>query len=172
MLIFNTHLTGSPAADHSVTLPFDKRGRGRLRIALDGQDGDAGIDIERGHVLRDGDRLGNSDGLVLVVHAEAESVSVASTDDERLFARACYHVGNRHAQVQIGNRELIYLHDHVLDEMLAKLGLSVASEKRPFDPENGAYAGGHSHSHSHSHSHEHEHEHEHEHTSMNSLVAD
>ena len=83
MLIFNTHLVGNPAADHSVTLPFDKRGRGRLRIALDGQDGDAGIDIERGHVLRDGDRLGSSDGLVLVVHAEAESCLLYTSPSPR-----------------------------------------------------------------------------------------
>lgn len=155
MLIFNRHVDGEPTPDHSVTLPFDKRGRGRLRITLDEHDGEAGIDIDRGDVLRDGDRLASADGLILVVYAAAESVSVASTDDKHLFARACYHVGNRHAQVQIGDNELIYLRDHVLDEMLTKLGLAVSLKMRAFDPENGAYAGGHSHSHHHDHHHDH-----------------
>ncbi len=139
--------------DHTVALAFDKRVRGRLRISLDDANLDAGIDIERGAVLSDGALLASESGSILKVIAAPEAVSVAATEDSHLFARACYHVGNRHTQVQIGNHELVYLHDHVLDEMLVGLGLTVSFEKRAFDPENGAYASGHSH-HDHHHHHD------------------
>jgi len=159
MLIFNKHVKESSKPDYSVSLPFEKRVRGRLRVTLDDDQGDAGIDIERGDVLAHGALLANEEGSVLVVFSQPESVSVASTADSRLFSRACYHVGNRHAQVQIADHELIYLHDHVLDEMLKGLGLQVVLEERAFDPESGAYA---SNSSSHHHHHEHHHAHSNE----------
>ena len=161
MLIFDRHVPGESVPDFSVSLPFDKRARGRLRITLDNNGGDAGISVERGELLHEGSKLGCENGQVLVIHAEAESVSVATTNDRLLFARACYHVGNRHTQVQIDEQRLVYLHDHVLDDMLSLLGLVVSSQELPFEPENGAYTGNHAHAHAHAHSHEHEHEHEH-----------
>jgi urease accessory protein len=39
-----------------------------------------------------------------------------------------------------------YLADHVLDDMVRQLGLTVLHDDEPFEPEAGAY-GGHSHSH-------------------------
>jgi urease accessory protein len=50
-----------------------------------------------------------------------------------------------------------YQHDHVLDDMLHGLGLHVVVEQAPFEPEAGAYGGGHSHSHGHDHAHSHDH---------------
>lgn len=135
--------------DFSVSLPFDKRVRGRLRITLDGSGVDAGINVERGELLHEGSKLGSESGQVLVIHALAESVSVATTNDGLLFSRACYHVGNRHTQVQIDEQRLVYLHDHVLDAMLSLLGLAVSSQELPFEPESGAYTGSHAHAHAH-----------------------
>ncbi|MFK7853248.1 MAG: urease accessory protein UreE [Granulosicoccus sp.] len=160
MLIFDRHVADNSTPDFSVSLPYDKRVRGRLRIALDGGKGDAGINVERGELLREGSKLGSETGQILVVHAQAEQVSVAATDDRLLFARACYHIGNRHAQVQIDEQRLVYLHDHVLDEMLALLGLDVGAQDLPFEPENGAYTGAHAHAHAHAHDHDHDHDHD------------
>ena len=61
------------------------------------------------------------------------------TDAPLLFARACYHLGNRHISLQILPNELRYLHDHVLDHMVEGLGLKVSIENLPFEPEAGAY---------------------------------
>lgn len=123
---------------------------------------DAGIQIERGQILNDGQLLASVDGEILEVRAKAESVSVATTSKPLLFARACYHVGNRHAEVQIAEQTLIYLHDHVLDDMLRQLGLDVTTQLLSFQPENGAYsAGTHSHDHEHPHTHKQPHHHEH-----------
>jgi urease accessory protein len=61
--------------------------------------------------------------------------------------QAAYHLGNRHVALQIDANRLRYLHDHVLDAMLAQLGLTVLQEQAPFEPESGAYSGGHHHHH-------------------------
>jgi urease accessory protein len=70
-------------------------------------------------------------------------VSIARTDDALLLARAAYHLGNRHVALQIGPGWLRYLHDRVLDGMVRELGLTVAGEQAPFEPEAGAYGGDH-----------------------------
>jgi urease accessory protein len=128
-----------PAAA-TATLTHDQRQRRRLRVLLD--DGrDAGILLDRAEGLRDGDCLAADDGLVVAVRAAAETLSCAAGDDHLLLARACYHLGNRHVPLQISTGRLCYAHDHVLDDMVRGLGLSVTCEQAPFEPEPGAYGG-------------------------------
>ena len=83
--------------------------------------------------------------------------AVKHSGEPRALARAAYHLGNRHVALQIGPGWLRYCHDHVLDDMLRGLGLTVTVEQAPFEPEAGAYHadadGAHSHGHSHSHGH-------------------
>ncbi len=162
MLILNEFAHPGDTATATVTLPFDKRVKGRVRVILNDQR-DAGIHLPRGQVLRSGDKLKSACGEVVEVQAAVETVSQVNCNDPLLFARACYHLGNRHVQLQIEHQSLRYLHDHVLDEMLSLLGLQVRVAELTFNPEPGAYGGGHTHSHDHEHDHEHEHEHEHEH---------
>ena len=134
-----------------VTLTYDQRVRSRLRARLD--DGrEAGILLPRGETLRDGDCLASEDGMVVRVRAASERLSVATADDALLLARACYHLGNRHLPLQIGEGRLAYLHDHVLDELVRGLGLAVTVVDAPFEPEPGAYGGlGARHGHGHHH---------------------
>ena len=129
-------------AQTTMTLPFEQRQKSRLRIRLDnGQD--AGLFLPRGTVLRHGDRLRATSGLVVEVRAAPEAVSTARADDALLLARAAYHLGNRHVALQLGPGWLRYPHDHVLDNMARELGLTVNREQAPFEPEAGAYGGGH-----------------------------
>lgn len=129
-------------AQTTLTLPFEQRQKSRLRIRLDnGQD--AGLFLPRGTVLRHGDRLRATSGLVVEVRAAPEAVSTARADDALLLARAAYHLGNRHVVLQLGPGWLRYPHDHVLDNMARELGLTVNREQAPFEPEAGAYGGGH-----------------------------
>lgn len=129
-------------ADAALTLPFGDRQRSRLRTQLDSGE-EVGLMLPRGHVLRDGDCLRASDGRIIVVCAAVEAVSTAHADDAQLLARAAYHLGNRHMPLQVGAGWLRYRHDHVLDEMVKGLGLNVQTEQAPFEPESGAYHGGH-----------------------------
>ena len=86
------------------------------------------------------------------------------------LAKAAYHLGNRHVPVQVGEGFLRIADDHVLEEMLKKLGAKVSHVEAPFEPEAGAYAGGH-HQHDemghggkiHDHHHDHDHDHDHDH---------
>jgi urease accessory protein len=124
----------------TLTLPFDLRQKSRLRTRLDSGE-DVGLFLPRGTVLRHGDRLRATGGLVVEVRAAPEAVSTARTDDPLLLARAAYHLGNRHVALQLGSGWLRYLHDHVLDGMVRELGLTVIGEQAPFEPEAGAFGG-------------------------------
>ena len=139
--------TSGVTPDATLTLPFDRRQHCRLRTRLDKGD-EVALRLPRGTVLRDGDLLRAANGLVIQVRAAPEKVSNAAANDPLLVARACYHLGNRHIPVQIGNGWVRYLHDHVLDEMVAALGLNVTVNDLPFEPEGGAY-GRHAHPHTH-----------------------
>ncbi|MGZ8186511.1 MAG: urease accessory protein UreE [Methylobacter sp.] len=143
--------TKKPAA--SLTLPFESRQKSRLRVTLDNGE-EAGLFLPRGTLLRGGDCLLAEDGRVILVNAAAESTSTAYSSDPLLLMKACYHLGNRHIPVQIGENFVRYQHDHVLDDMIAAFGLGVKHELAPFEPESGAY---HSHNHgAHHHSHSHD----------------
>lgn len=134
--------------DLTLTLPYELRQKSRLRANLDNGD-EIGLLLPRGTVLRGGDHLKSETGEVILVRAAEEVVSTVHAKDPTLFARACYHLGNRHVPLQIGEGWLRYLHDHVLDDMVHGLGLQAMCERAPFEPEAGAYGGGHHHHHDH-----------------------
>jgi urease accessory protein len=132
----------------SLTLPFHTRQKSRCKVALD-NGVRAALSLPRGKALRAGDLLAAEDGSVIEIKAAAETVSTAHSSSPLLLANACYHLGNRHVPLQIGNGWCRYLKDHVLDEMVRALGLKVTTEEVPFQPVDGAYGAhaGHSHAH-------------------------
>jgi urease accessory protein len=148
---FIEKVKSSENVDGSVTLDLQQRVKSRLKTRSDSGD-DIGIFMERGTILEDGDLIRDLEGYVLEVVAASETLSSIYSDDPLLLARACYHLGNSHVELQIKNTSIHYRHDHVLDDMIKSFGLDVVIESLPFQPENGAY---HSHADSHSHSHEH-----------------
>ena len=146
------------AASVTLTLTYDQRCKSRQRLRLD-DDSEAALLLERGTVLADGALLVADDGTVIAVKAAPESLSVVRTEDPLALARAAYHLGNRHVPLQIRGGELSYQHDHVLDDMVRSLGLSVSTVKAPFQPEGGAYGRGHGHGHGSHSDHDHDHDH-------------
>jgi urease accessory protein len=130
-----------------LKLPFDLRQKSRLRTTLvDGED--AWLLLPRGEILRGGDKLLASDGRVVEVVSESESVLHIECADATALARAAYHLGNRHVPVQVGDGFLRIAADHVLSEMLKGLGATLTPMRAPFEPEAGAYGshgGGHHH---------------------------
>ena len=152
MIRLTRRLDAPAAPTHTLTLTLEQRVRSRLRVTLD--DGSpAGLFLERGHILRNGDCVAGDDGVVAEVRAAAETVSTARCDDPVQLARVCYHLGNRHVLVQIGPGLVRFHHDHVLDAMVRGLGLSVTVEQAPFEPEWGAYHEAHTHGIAHEHHH-------------------
>ena len=134
----------------TLTLPLHSRIKSRLRVTLDNGE-DAGLFLERGMTLQEGDVLCSEDNQLIQVKAAIETLSCVHCDDPHLLARACYHLGNRHVSIQISPNSVSYLHDHVLDDMLRGLGLTVDIIQAPFEPESGAYGGSATQGHTHTH---------------------
>jgi len=146
-----------------LRLPFDARQKSRLKTKLVSGE-EVGLMLPRGEILRGGDLVTASDGRVIEVVAEPEKLLHIESES---LPKVAYHLGNRHVPVQVGNGFLRIAEDHVLEEMLRKLGATVSRVEAPFEPEAGAYAGGqHQHDemghggkiHDH-HSHDHDHKH-------------
>lgn len=147
MLILNQRTTDR--ATDSVALVYDERKRSRLKVILaSGTEG--GIFLARGDHLHHGDKLAAENGSAVVeILAAPEKLIEAVADSPLLFARAAYHLGNRHVPVQIvpteGGGKLRFQTDHVLADMVRGLGCVVSETEAPFEPESGAYGGGHQH---------------------------
>ncbi len=162
-----------------LVLPFGERSKSRLRAILD-NGAEAALFLPRGTVLRGGDLLVAEDGTFVEVQAAAESVLQVTATDPQALMRAAYHLGNRHTPVEVGRDYLRLEYDPVLADMLARLGVQAERADLPFEPEAGAYGGGHKHGHDatfaedyaaaqavfhehHGHSHSHSHDHDHGH---------
>lgn len=142
---------GSAAASEQLRLPFDLRQKSRLRTKLVSGE-DAWLLLPRGEILRGGDLLLGTDGRVVLVISEPEDVLNIECSDASALTKAAYHLGNRHVPVEVGNGFLRIAADHVLAQMLQGLGATLTPLQAPFEPEAGAYGGGHRHHDSDGHS--------------------
>jgi urease accessory protein len=106
---------------------------------------EVGLFLERGSILRGGDRLLANDGRIVEVVAAREALMEVRSTNPLSLTRAAYHLGNRHIAVEIGQTWLRFATDRVLGDMVAGLGFAVIKITAPFEPEAGAYAAGHSH---------------------------
>lgn len=164
----------------TLTLAYDARCKSRFAATLDSGE-EVGVVLPRGTVLRDGDMLVADDGGLVRVIAAAQSVLRVRAPDRLTLTRAAYHLGNRHTPVEVGIDELKLEADPVLEDMLKRLGAQVERATLPFQPEAGAYGGGHRHGHDetfaedyalaqrvfdehHGHAHDHGHAHAHDHS--------
>jgi urease accessory protein len=135
----------SDVIDEFLILPFDIRQKSRFRAKTESGK-DVGVMIERGGVLRGGDVLLSDDGEVKVqIIAAAQSVMTVKAKNQKQLMRAAYHLGNRHVPLQVDQDWLRLEEDYVLKNMLIAMGVEVINEKAPFEPESGAYVGGHHH---------------------------
>ena len=133
---------GSWLPTGTLTLSFEERQRSRYKATLD--DGEeAWIMLVRGGVLRGGDILKATDGRIVQVHGKAEPLMEVRSNDAQALAKAAYHLGNRHAHVEVGAGYLRCERDHVYRDMLQGLGLEALDVDAAFEPEIGAYAAGH-----------------------------
>src|SRR5215469_4498380 len=147
----------------SLTLDFDARHRRRLRLTADHGE-DILLDLQKTVAMTEGDGLQLDDGTWLRVKAAAESIVQVRHRDPHQLVRLAWHLGNRHLPTEIRDSALHIRPDHVIEEMLQGFGAELESVEAPFQPEGGAYGGGHSHQHHHDDDAHHEHgDHEHQH---------
>jgi urease accessory protein len=134
----------------TVLIDHDLRHRRRIVLRTEGGR-EVLLDLPQAARLRDGDGLALDGGGVVGVRARAEALLEIHAHDAAALVRIAWHLGNRHLPVQMAGARLRIRADHVIAEMVRGLGGHVAEIEAPFDPEAGAYAGGH---HGHYHHHE------------------
>ncbi|WOD41012.1 urease accessory protein UreE [Nodosilinea sp. E11] len=132
----------------TLSLTAGDRAKSRHRFTAD--DGTpVYLNLPRGTVLRGGDLLGSDAEVWLRVVAKPEPVVVVTAQSGFDLLRAAYHLGNRHAQLELSPNGLKFEPDPVLEAMLTQLGgLALTTTTLPFEPEAGAYramAPGHNH---------------------------
>lgn len=143
-LIKSIERSAAVHVDDYLPLTYEQRQKRWLRARL--ASGDAiGLRRPRGNPLRGGDLLAAADGRVIEVIALPEAVIHASFATPGQLIRAAYHLGNRHAVVQISSAYLRIQKNHVLEAMLTNLGATLIEGRAPFEPECGAYFEGHMH---------------------------
>ena len=103
------------------------------------------VDLEATTSLDAGDVLECADGTRLAIVAAPEPLLEVTGDLPRL----AWHIGNRHTPCQIEGKRLLIQRDHVLRDMLQRLGAGLREVTEPFTPEGGAYGFGRTHSHAH-----------------------
>ena len=142
----------SDAIDRVV---LDAGDRHRRRIVLTGEQGTRLLlDFANPVNLRDGDGLLLDDGTVVEVKGSAEHLIEIESPNTFETVRLAWHLGNRHTEVQIVGDTIRMRRDHVLEDMLTRLGARLTPLDAAFDPEP---ASPHAHAHGHDHHHEHKH---------------
>lgn len=112
------------------------------------------VDLPQTTSLNEGGVLVMEDGGEVAVFAAPEPLLEVTAPD---LTRIAWHIGNRHTPCQIEPARLLIQQDHVIADMLARLGAMTRPIVEPFTPEGGAYGHGRTHSHDHGHSHSHSH---------------
>jgi len=150
MLVIERLAAINAPATERLVLPFDSRCKSRLRTKLQSGE-ECGLFLDRGTVLRGGDKLEANDGRIVEVVAAPEVLMEAVSGDTMLLIKAAYHLGNRHVALEVKPGRIRFASDHVLGEMVRGLGPKLSEIEAPFEPESGAYGthgahGGHGHS--------------------------
>ena len=133
-------------AHDTVLIDFDRRHRRRIVLRTEGGD-DVLLDLAQAARLREGDGLQLEDGRVVRVRARPEPLLEIHAHSPAALVRIAWHLGNRHLPVQLLGDRIRIRADHVIADMVHGLGGHAHALEAPFDPEDGAYAGGHQHSH-------------------------
>ena len=129
---------------------LDAAERHRRRIVLTGEGGTSFLlDLPHAAMLRDGDGLVLEDGSIVRVAGKREPLVEITAENSSDLARLAWHIGNRHTDVQIVGDRLRIRRDHVVEELLRRLGAQLSLIEAPFDPERGAYSEQHRHGHYH-----------------------
>ncbi len=128
-----------------VTLTYDDRFLRRKVLTTDGGERFL-VDLEHTLSLNDGDAFLLQDGRLVGIRPAQEPLLAITGPD---LLRLAWHIGNRHTPCQIENERLLIQRDHVIRDMLEKIGASIREVVEPFTPEGGAYGHGRTHGHAH-----------------------
>ena len=128
-----------------IVLDYDGRFLRRKMLTMD--DGQSLlVDLAKTTSLDHGGVLVLEDGRELEIIAAPEELLEVSGDN---LPRIAWHIGNRHTPCQVEETRMLIQRDHVMRDMLGKIGATVREVVEPFKPEGGAYGHGRTHGHAH-----------------------
>lgn len=104
------------------------------------------VDLPRTTSLEAGQAFLLEDGRRVAVAAAKEPLLEITAEN---LLRLVWHIGNRHCPAQIEAGRVLVQPDHVIRDLMEKLGATVREVAEPFTPEGGAYGHGRTHSHAH-----------------------
>ena len=137
------HFHGDAAG--RFTLTYEARFLRRRVLTTDAGE-DTLVDLEQTSSLDHGDALLLDDGRHIAIAAAPEPLLEVTGAD---LPRLAWHIGNRHTPCQIEPGRLLIQRDHVIRDMLEKIGATLREVVEPFTPEGGAYGHGRTHGHAH-----------------------
>jgi urease accessory protein len=146
MIRISRRATAAQHCDAVLLMNFELRSKSRLRTTTTSGE-EVGLFLEAGRPLQDGELLLSDDGRCIRVQAAEEPLLHVECSSPLELCRAAYHLGNRHVHLEVGDGWLRLLDDDVLAHMLHQMGARTIRLSAPFNPESGAYGGGHHHSH-------------------------
>ncbi|POF32872.1 urease accessory protein UreE [Roseibium marinum] len=164
--VHKIHAAGNWPKDRRPNRPadritLDREDRHRRRAVMSGENGLSFLLDEPDAVhLHHGDGLELEDGRIVEVLAEPEDLVEIAARDTAHLVKIAWHLGNRHLPTQLMGETLRIRRDHVIEDMVSRLGGGLTPVTAPFDPEGGAYGHGRTHGHSHDHGHGRDHGHE------------
>ncbi len=138
-------------SDH-VALTYEARLLRRKRL-LSAGGREFLVDLPETVSVNEGDAFRLDDGSEIAVRAAPEALLEVTGDLPRL----AWHIGNRHTPCQVEEGRLLIQQDHVLADMLRRLGATLREIDAPFTPEGGAYGHGRTFGHDHGAHHHHDH---------------
>jgi urease accessory protein len=97
------------------------------------------LDLPHATVLRDGDGLVLDDGAIIRVAGKPEPLVEIAAKTAQDLARLCWHIGNRHTDIQVLRDRIRIRRDHVLEGMISSLGARLTPIEAVFDPEPGIF---------------------------------
>ncbi len=132
-------------AQDQVTLTYEDRFLRRKRL-ITARDETFLVDLPQTTSLNHGDAFELTGGALIEVIAASEPLLEVTAPD---LTRVAWHIGNRHTPCQIEATRLVIQRDHVIRDMLDRIGATAREITEPFTPEGGAYGHGRTHSHAH-----------------------
>ena len=141
-LIYLTKRISAQVIGQCLFLPLSAKERTQLRGKRSTLDGtDVMLNLPRGGGrLIPGEVLKSENSQIFVsIEAAHEDVIRISSENRLKLLKAAYHLGNRHVEIELHDKELYLLNDVVMKKMLEMQGFAIESFKRSFSPEIGAY---------------------------------
>ena len=141
-LIYLTKRISAQVIGQCLLLPLSAKERTQLRgkrSTLDGTDVILNLPRGGGRLIPGEVLKSENPKLFVSIVAAQENVIRISSENRLKLLKAAYHLGNRHVEIELHDKELYLLNDVVLKKMLEGQGFDIESFQRPFSPEIGAY---------------------------------